>query len=292
MNYRKKKALWGYIFILPNMLGFLLFTCVPILYALHISFQKWDIITPMKFIGWKNYLDLVKDQRMWDSLMHTLKYAVVATPLTVILSLVLANLLNQKYRFSTFYRAIIFLPVITSMVSVSLIWSMILADELGLVNSFLIRMGIGNIPFLSSTKNAIYTLAAIGVWKNLGYNMTIYLAGLQSISPSLYEAATIDGANSIQKFFRITVPLLTPTSYFICIMSVINSLQIFDQVYIMTKGGPANSTETIVHYLYTNGFQYLKMGYASAISFVLFLLIFILSLLQNKFFNRFGNFDG
>ena len=291
MNYHRKKAIWGYLFIAPNMAGFLLFTCIPVCYALFISFQKWDIIGSMSFIGVKNYVNLLGDKRMWNALLHTVQYSAAYIPGSIVFSLLLAVLLNARFRMVKLYRAIVFLPVITSMVSVSLVWSMIFADELGLINVLLAPLGVPNIGFLSNPKLAIYSIAIVGIWKSLGYNMTIFLAGLQGIPTSLYEAATIDGATEFQKFTKITLPLLTPTTYFICIMSVIGSLQVFDQVYIMTLGGPANATETIVHYLYMNGFRYMKMGYASAISFVLFFLILILSVLQNKLFNRFGSFD-
>lgn len=176
-----------------------------------------------------------------------------------------------------------FIPVVTSMVSVSLVWSMLYDTDFGLINSILNKIGLQSVGWLTNTKISMLSVAIMCIWKGLGYNMTIYLAGLQGIPNQLYEAASIDGATPFKKFMNITLPLLRPTTYFVLIMSTIGALQAFDQIYIMTGGGPADSTNTIVMYLYNNAFRYLKMGYASAMAYILFIIIFFLSAIQYKY---------
>ena len=180
------------------------------------------------------------------------------------------------------FRTLTFIPVITSMVAVSLIWSMLYEDNGGLLNTLLGYVGLPPVHWLTDTNMAMISIAIMSIWKGLGYNMTIFLAGLQGVPHDLYEAATIDGANSVQKFFKITVPMIGPTTYFVTLMSLIGSLQVFDQVYIMTNGGPVNATKTVAMYLYQYGFQFYKMGYACAAAYVLFILVFIVSLIQNR----------
>lgn len=286
----RSKAKWGYLFILPNFLGFMIFTMIPVFASMVISFCNWDIVNPMKFVGFENYISLFHDDIFVHSLLNTLYFTILTVPLGIILALFLAVLLNTPFKGVKVYRTIAFLPVITSMVSIALVWSLLYDTDSGIFNQILNIFGIKSVEWLTNTKMAMISLAIMSIWKGLGYNMTIYIAGLQGIPQQLYEAAKIDGANAIQRFFNITVPLLSPTTYFITVMSVIGALQVFDQAYILTSGGPADSTKTIVMYLYNNAFQYLKMGYASSMAYILFLIIFVISFIQSKYSKKWAEF--
>lgn len=287
MEHAKKSRLqrrwnfWGYLFILPNFLGFVLFMLVPIVMALVFSFTNYDVISQMDFVGISNYVGLFTDDQFITSLINTLWFAVLTVPAGVILSLLLAVLFNRQVKGISVFRTFVFIPVITSMVAISLIWSMLYEDNGGLLNTLLGMMGLGPVHWLTDTNVAMISIAIMSIWKGLGYNMTIFLAGLQGVPAELYEAATIDGANSVQKFFKVTVPMIGPTTYFVTLMSLIGSLQVFDQVWIMTQGGPVDATKTVAMYLYQYGFQFYKMGYACAAAYVLFILVFIVSLIQN-----------
>lgn len=272
---------WGYLFILPNFIGFVLFMLVPIIMALVFSFTNYDVISTMDFIGFENYIDLFTDDQFLISLRNTLWYCVLTVPSGVVLALLMAVLLNRQLKGMAIFRTLVFIPVITSMVAVSLVWSMLYEDNSGLLNILLGYLGLGPVHWLTDTNMAMISIAIMSVWKGLGYNMTIFLAGLQGVPGELYEAATIDGANSVQKFFKITVPMIGPTTYFVTLMALIGSLQVFDQVNIMTGGGPVDATKTVAFYLYQYGFQFYKMGYACAAAYVLFILVFIVSLIQN-----------
>lgn len=272
---------WGYLFILPNFIGFVLFMLIPIVMALVFSFTNYDVISRMDFIGLENYIDLFTDDQFLISLRNTLWYCLLTVPTGVVFSLLLAVLFNRQIRGIAIFRTLVFIPVITSMVAVSLVWSMLYEDNSGLLNVLLGYVGLGPVHWLTDTNLAMISIAIMSVWKGLGYNMTIFLAGLQGVPAELYEAATIDGANSVQKFFKITVPMIGPTSYFVTLMSLIGSLQVFDQVWVMTAGGPVDATKTVAMYLYQYGFQFYKMGYACAAAYVLFILVFLVSLIQN-----------
>ena len=280
---------WGYLFILPNFLGFLLFMLVPIIMALVFSFTNYDVISQMDFVGINNYVGLFTDDQFITSLLNTLWFAVLTVPTGVILALLLAVLFNRQIRGISIFRTFVFIPVITSMVAVSLVWSMLYEDNAGLLNTLLGYVGLGPVHWLTDTNIAMISIAIMSVWKGLGYNMTIFLAGLQGVPGELYEAATIDGATARQKFKKITVPMIAPTTYFVTLMALIGSLQVFDQVWIMTQGGPVDATKTVAMYLYQYGFQFYKMGYACAAAYVLFILVFIVSLIQNISSKKWGD---
>ena len=280
---------WGYLFILPNFLGFLLFMLVPIIMALVFSFTNYDVISQMDFVGINNYVGLFTDDQFITSLLNTLWFAVLTVPTGVILALLLAVLFNRQIRGISIFRTFVFIPVITSMVAVSLVWSMLYEDNAGLLNTLLGYVGLGPVHWLTDTNIAMISIAIMSVWKGLGYNMTIFLAGLQGVPGELYEAATIDGATARQKFMKITVPMIAPTTYFVTLMALIGSLQVFDQVWIMTQGGPVDATKTVAMYLYQYGFQFYKMGYACAAAYVLFILVFIVSLIQNISSKKWGD---
>lgn len=282
----RRKSKWGYLFILPNFLGLLCFTLIPILMSLFFSFTNYDVISQMSFIGVKNYVDLFSDRRFISALLNTLYFCVLTVPAGVVLSLLLEVLLNRKIRGISIFRTMVFIPVITSMVAVSLVWSMLYEDNAGLLNTLLQSIGLPRVHWLTDTGTAMISIAIMSIWKGLGYNMTIFLAGLQGVPAELYEAARIDGANGVHCFFKITLPSISPTIYFVSLMSMISGLQTFDQISIMTNGGPIDSTRTVAMYLYDYGFKFYKMGYACAAAYVLFLLVFVLSLIQNRASNR------
>jgi len=282
-----RKSKWGYLFILPNFLGLLCFTLIPILMSLFFSFTNYDVISQMSFIGVENYGNLFADRRFISALLNTLYFCVLTVPAGVVLSLLLAVLLNRRIRGISIFRTMVFIPVITSMVAVSLVWSMLYEDNAGLLNSMLQSIGLPRVRWLTDTSTAMISIAIMSVWKGLGYNMTIFLAGLQRVPPELYEAARIDGANGVHCFFKITLPSISPTIYFVTLMSLISGLQTFDQISIMTNGGPIDSTRTVAMYLYDYGFKFYKMGYACAAAYVLFLLVFVVSLIQNRASHRF-----
>ena len=285
-SYNKKEVLWGYAFITPILIGFIVFMLYPLLASLYLSLTNSDGITPPKFIGLDNYVNLFKDNDFIQSLKVTVYYVVGTVPIGALLSLLFALLLNQKVRFMTFYRTAYFLPVITSMVAVATVWKWLYNTDYGLINGFLAKLGLFEPPWLANELWAMPSVMIMSIWKGIGFNMVIFLAGLQGISPSMYEAAKIDGANSFQRFIYITVPLLRHTTFFVIIMSIIGSFQVFDQIFVMTNGGPANSTSVIVYYIYQNAFIFFKQGYASAMAYILFGIIFIATLIQMKIANR------
>lgn len=275
-----KDGTWAVILLLPSIVTFGMFMLFPVLATFFFSFTNWDMSSKMDFVGLQNYIDLFQDQVFLKVLWNTLYFTAVSVPVGIIISVFLAMLLNQKIRLIKFYRAAFFIPVISSMVAVAVIWQWIYNPEFGLLNYFLSWFGMDGPSWLTSTVWAMPALIITYVWKQLGFNMLIFLAGLQSIPESYYEAAEIDGAKWYAKFRHITIPLLSPTTFFVTVMSVIQSFQVFDLVYLMTQGGPARSTSVMVYNIYQTAFDYFDMGYASAQAYVLFFIILIITLIQ------------
>ncbi|WP_100408041.1 carbohydrate ABC transporter permease [Bacillus solitudinis] len=281
-----KKLLIVSAFLLPNLLGFLFFIGVPIVASLGISFTEWDLLSSPEWVGFDNYVALMSDRDFWAALGHTFYFIGGYLPLVIVGALAIALILNQKIKGRTFFRAAYFVPVITSWVAVSLIWKWLFNPNYGLVNYALSWIGITGPAWLQDPSWAMPAVILTSAWKDLGFVMVIYLAGLQGISSSYYEAANIDGATSWQKFRHITLPLLSSTTFFVTVISLINSFQVFDQIMIMTDGGPAGSTSVIVERIYNHAFRYFEMGYASAISWILFVIIFIVTIIQIWFQKR------
>jgi multiple sugar transport system permease protein len=275
-----KDSTWALLLLLPNIIGFLAFTLFPVIASFLLSFTSWDMLSSIKWVGLSNYESLIKDETFIKVFWNTIYFAGVFVPVGIVCSLILAVALDQNISFKKFYRAAYFLPVVSSMVAVAVVWQFIYNPEYGLLNYFLSFFGIKGPNWLTSTVWAMPAVIITSVWKNVGFNMLIFLAGLQGISESYYEAAELDGARWHQKFFYVTVPLLSPTTFFVTVMSFISSFQVFDTVFLMTQGGPARSTSVIVHYLYENAFKYFNMGYASAMAYVLFFMVFIITLIQ------------
>ena len=281
----------GFLFVLPTIIVLLVFVAIPMGDSFWMSFRNWNLFGPSHFVGTQNYADLIRDPLFRQSAWNTLYFTGVSVPLTMFMALVVALLLNRPLRFSTVYRTAFFAPVVTSMVAVSLVWSLLFDPTYGILDFLLKAVGLGGVAWLSQPGWVMLGIVLVSAWKGLGWDMLIFLAGLQGIPEPLYEAARIDGANGWHQFWRVTWPLLTPTTFFILVMSIIGSFQVFDQVYVMTGGGPINSTNVIVFYIYQQAFQFFHMGYASAMAWVLFAAIFIITLIQFKVVGRGVNYD-
>ncbi len=281
----------GYLFITPLLLGLLIFTYGPVLAAFFLSFTKGDYISTPKWIGLGNYQALLQEDLFWTSMRNTLYYVVGAVPIGLILSLLLAIAMNQKLRGIIVFRSIFFLPTITSSVAISLMWLWIYNPEFGVLNFLLKQIGIKGPTWLSSSTWAMPAIIIMSFWRGLGYNMLIYLAGLQGIPDVYYEAAEIDGAGGWAKFRNITLPLLTPTTFMLLILSLIGAFQVFEYTYVMTGGGPVYATLTIVLHIYNNAFRSFKMGYASALAYVLFGILLVLTLIQLRLQKRWVHYE-
>lgn len=281
----------GYLFVAPLILGLIIFTYGPVLAAFGLSFTKGDYISTPKWIGLDNYTALMDDKLFWQSLRNTLYYVVGVVPAGMILSLLLALAMNQKLRGIVFFRTIFFLPTISSSVAISLMWLWIYNPEFGVMNFLLEQVGIKGPAWLSSPDWAMPAVIIMAVWRGLGYNMLIYLAGLQGIPEVYYEAAAIDGAGALDKFWHITVPLLSPTTFMLLILGLIGAFQVFEYTYVMTGGGPVYATLTLVLHVYNNAFRNFQMGYASALAYVLFFILLALTVIQFRLQRRWVHYE-
>ncbi|MDR2538346.1 MAG: sugar ABC transporter permease [Bifidobacteriaceae bacterium] len=277
---KKFNFLWIAFFLGPGLVGFTIFVLIPIVTSLYISFTEWDLLNSPVFIGLGNYQTLIADPDFWMSLKNTVFFILGYLPSVMAIGLGIALLLNSKLKARTFFRGVYFLPVVTSWVAVSLVWSWLFNPVYGLINYFLSLVGVTGPNWLTDPKTAMIAIIITSVWKDIGFIMVLYLGGLQNISPSLYEAASIDGANELNKFWKITLPMLQPTTFFVVMISLINSFQVFDQVNVMTGGGPGNATNVLVQNIYQSAFNFFEMGYAAAMSWALFIIIFSVSILQ------------
>jgi len=283
---RFKQALEGYLFISPWIIGFILFTAGPIVASFVLSFFRWSLIRPPRLIWLDNYIEIfTRDPLFWQSLKVTLTYVVVAVPLQLGFALLLAILLNQKVRLIPLFRTIFYLPSQVSSVAVAVIFLWIYHPELGLINELLRRVGIQGPAWLISERWALPALIFMSLW-SVGGAMIILLAGLQDIPQHLYEAAALDGAGEIAKFRHITLPMLSPVLFFNLVLGIIAGFQYFAQAYVMTRGGPLNATLFYALYLYLNAFNFLKMGYAAALAWILFLIIIVVTIWQVRLARR------
>lgn len=291
-SLEKRKATAAWIFLLPSFMGFIIFSAIPIISSLGLSFTEWDTISgPPKFLGIKNYMDILKSEELWAVLGHTLYFIVLYIPLILIISIAVANLLNTNFKGVGVYRIIYFIPVLTSWVAGSLVWKWLLSDEYGPINALLGYVGIDGPAWLQDQTWAIPGIVMASLWKDMGYFSLILLGGLQSINPVYYEAAEVDGATRWERFIKITLPLLSPTLLFVLIITIINSFQLFPQVMIMTQGGPHGATQVMVERIYTYAFKYYKMGYASAYSWILFVIIFAVTFIQMRLQERWVTYE-
>lgn len=279
LNLRQRESIVGLLFCLPWLLHFTLLIAGAMIFSFVISLSKTDLLTGWKFVGLQNYVNLFKDFLFWKALRVTAYYTFLVVPLGIIFALSIALLLNSKVAFLGFWRLIYYLPSVVAGVAVAILWSWVLNPRFGLLNAALMSLGVKNPPrWLYSEEWAVPGFILMGLW-GAGGAMLLYLAGLQSIPTQLYEAAEIDGAGSWAKFWRITLPMLTPTIFFNLIMSIIGAFQVFTQIYVMTQGGPNNATLTIVFYLYRLAFINLQFGYASALAWVLFFIILFFTMM-------------
>lgn len=278
---QKRNIRNGYLFLLPNFIGFMAFVFIPAISAFVLAFTNWDAFSTPAFVGIDNFKRMFGDETFRISFVNNLIYTFSYVPLTIFLALLLALALNCNLKFLHFYRVVYFLPHITAMVAVAMIWRMLYHPQYGPINMFLMSLGIENPPgWISDSKWAMFAVILMSAWKSCGYYMVILLAGLKGIPRQLYEAAEIDGANILQRFRHITWPMLSPTMFFVLIVSVISSFKVFDSINIMTEGGPGRSTNVLVFYIYRVGFRDFNFGYASAIALVLFVMIMTMTVIQ------------
>jgi multiple sugar transport system permease protein len=284
----EKEDFWtGLVCLFPTVVVTLVFVVVPVVFSFYLSFHQWNILKPEKpFVGFDNYVRMFQTDEFWGALKHTVLYAVGVVPIGLVISLGMALLLNQRMAGLSIYRTAYFLPVVTSTIVVAVVWTWLYNPYYGLINMVLKSIGIAQPGWLTDPKWALPAVIIMSIWKNLGYHMVIFLAGLQSISPVYYEAAAIDGAGGLDKFRHITWPLLRPTTALVVMTSVIFSFQVFGPIYVMTGGGPMRSTTVLLYYIYQRGFEFKEMGYASAVAWVLFAIIFSLTLIQFRYSRR------
>lgn len=285
---RKRENLEGLLFVAPSLIGLLTFIIGPIVMSLIMSFTDWKFVSGFSgFVGIEHYKKLLlEDRYFWLVLKNTIYYTAVGVPISIFMGLMLALLLNRNIVGETIFRVIYYVPTVTSAVAIGLVWRWLYNPEFGLINSILRIIGINGPGWLSDLKWAMPSLIIVHIWQAMGYNMIIYLAGLQNISAELYEAAQIDGATKLQLFRYITFPMLTPTTFFLLVTSIIGSFQVYTLVAVMTSGGPAYRTAVYVYHLWSVAFQQLKMSYAAAMAWILFLIIFILTIIQLKLSSR------
>jgi multiple sugar transport system permease protein len=286
---RWREDLTGWAFAAPFVILFGIFLALPILASFVLSFTDFglrDLANPLgtSVVGLKNYLDLFSDRTFWTSLFNTFYFVIVGVPVTLALGLVIANALNRGVqKFKTVFRVGYYLPVITSIVAIAVVWRFLLNPDYGLVNMILGAVGIQGPAWLADPLLAMPSIIAMAVWRNLGFAMVVFLAGMQAIPTSLYEAASIDGAGRWQAFRYVTIPMLRPTILFMTVITTIGYLQLFEEPFVMTGGGPLDKTLSVTMYMYQQGFQFFHSGYASAVAYVLFVIVAVIAFLQFKF---------
>ena len=291
MNKKKagklsKAKLLPYLMVSPYLLFVLVFVVFPVLFCLFLTFHKWNIIAPMQFAGMDNYSRLFQDRLFWKAIGNTLKFLLLHIPLQLIVSLSLAWLLNHKIRAVSFFRASFFMPVIVSGVVVTILWQQLLGYDTGLINKMLMSIGLNKVGWLVDPDMAIYSIAVMATWKNVGLYVILFLVGLQTVPPQYYEASELDGASRWQQFYHITLPMINPTIFMVVILSTIGGFSLFIEPYIMTGGGPLNTTLSAVLYIYKQAFQYYNMGYSATLGFFYAIMIMTVVVLQKKFIEK------
>lgn len=284
------EARWGYLLIAPVMLGFTVFFLVALGASLYLSFTRWDMLTSPVWVGIANYRQVLRDDEFRTALGNTFAITVPHVVLRLACALALAMALNSNLRFRTFYRVLFFLPVVTMPVAIGTIWKWLYDPAFGPINSFLRRVGLPEPEWLSNPRTAVMAIVIVLLWSGVGYDMIIYLAGLQAIPRDYYEAAALDGAGAWQRFRDITLPLLTPTTFFLSVIGIIYSLQVFDLVYVMTRIDQTNNLPTVVYYIYEEGFRNFRMGYAITVAWVLLAIILVFTLIQFRLQKRWVNY--
>lgn len=285
---RTKDAIAGYIFILPSTILILTFSIIPILMVVYLSFTKFNVMQPAVFVGLDNYIRMFSDMFVRAGIINTLIYTAIVVPVQTVLSMIVAEVLASRFRnrFGGFVKSTMFIPVISSSVLVGSLWLLLLATDNGAINQILGLFSIQKINWIGTTDTALISICMASIWKNVGYFLVIFYAGIMDISPTIYQVARVDGASKMQQFFFITIPLLKPVTLLVVVLGTIWSFQVFDLVHTMTNGGPGRSTVTLVLTVYNTAFKEFSMGYASAISVLLFVIIMLISLVQKLFFKE------
>lgn len=281
-----RKKLIPYLLVSPYIIYFLVFVAFPVGFSVYLTFNNWNIISPMEFAGLSNYKRLFNDALFWKAVFNTLIFLAIHIPLQIVIALFFAELLNQKIKFSGFFRAAFFLPVIVSGVVVTILWQQLYGFDTGLLNRMLVKIGLAKVGWLTDPNWAMPSIAVMATWKNVGLYVILFLVGLQTVPPQYYEAAELEGATHLQKFFRITLPIINPTIFMVIVLSTIGGFSLFIEPYVMTGGGPLNSTVSAVLYIYKQGFFYHHMGYAATLGFFFALLILSVVMIQKKFVER------
>jgi multiple sugar transport system permease protein len=266
----------GYVFILPAIAGTLLFIVIPIFCSFTLSFTRWDLLNPIEYVGLSNYKAVLTEPVFIKILINTFVYAVSTTVFGVLIPLILASVINSKIKGSEFFKTAFFLPFITPMIVIGIIWEWIFDPNIGILNHLLHL----HINWLYDTHFAMPALIIVSVWKLIGYNMILFLTGFATINNDVLDAAKTDGANAVQIFTKVTIPMIKPTIFFVTIVTAISSFQVFDLIYVMTEGGPLDSTNVLVYAVYKNAFMYFNIGKASALAYILFAIIFVLAIIQ------------
>ncbi|MCL4548688.1 MAG: sugar ABC transporter permease [Bacteroidetes bacterium] len=280
------KKLTPYLLVSPYLIHFALFVAFPVLFSIVLTFHNWNIISPMQYIGVSNYKRLFNDAVFWRSMFNTIVFLVIHIPLQIIVALTLAEVLNQNIKFKAFFRGAFFLPVIVSGVVVTILWQQLYGFDTGILNRLLVKIGLGKVGWLNDPVWAMPSIAVMATWKNVGLYVVLFLVGLQTVPLQYYEAADLEGATHRQKFFKITLPMINPTILMVVILSTIGGFSLFIEPYVMTGGGPLNSTISAVLYIYKQGFFYYHMGYAATLGFFFALIILGVIVLQKKFVER------
>lgn len=281
-KYKAKYDRSAYMLVLPYIIFFLMFVAYPLIFSMVLIFHRWDIVTPMQWVGMKNFERLIVDPLFFKSIINTLTFLLIHIPLQIAIALGFALLLNSKIKFRSVFRTIYFLPVVVSGVVVTILWQQLYSFDSGLLNKLLMVFGIPRIPWIVSPEMAMPSVAIMATWKNVGIYIIMFLVGLQNISAELYESSNMDGASRYQQFFSITLPLLNPTIVVVLVLSTIGGFSLFIEPYVLTGGGPMQSTLSAVLYIYNQAFYFNHMGYAATLGFVFALVIFAVIMIQKK----------
>lgn len=280
MKRRSKKSFLSYFLVSPYLVHLLLFISFPVIFSVVLTFQKWNIISEMQFVGVDNYIRIFHDRLFWKALVNTVTFLVIHIPLQIVIALMLAYFLDQKLFLKGFFRATFFMPVVISGVVVTMVWQQLYGLDSGLINKLLVSIGLGKVPWLTDKNVAMISIAIMATWKNVGLYVILFLVGLQSVPRRYYEAADVEGANQWQKFRFITLPAINPTIFMVTILSTIGGFNLFIEPYIMTGGGPLNSTLSAMLYIYKHAFEYYHMGYSATLGIFFAFIIMMVVVVQ------------
>jgi multiple sugar transport system permease protein len=281
-----KKGYLPYVMVSPYLIHLLIFTAFPVVFSIVLTFFNWNIISPLEWNGLGNWKHVISDRLFWKSIYNTLRFLAVHIPLQIIIALTLAEVLNQKIRLRGFFRAAFFMPVVISGVVVTIMWQQLLGYENGIINRLLVSAGLGKVGWLTDPDVAMISIALMATWKNVGLYVILFLVGLQTVPKQFYEAADLEGASHWQKFTRITIPMINPTIFMVMVLSTLGGFSLFIEPYIMTGGGPMNSTLSAVLYIYKEAFEYYHMGYSATLGLFFAMMIVLVIIIQKRFIEK------